>query len=191
MTSPRYPVTIVRALLTARFELVGDRSALIAALTAAGLPVPATPLSAASRADGRRTAWCGPRRMIVTADIAERARVGTALHAAVPIGMAVAVADITGATATFVLDGSGVEAVLAQGFAHDVSLLSATANRLIVTDGWGVAAILERLAGGTAITVDASFVDYFEHMLRTAAGLPTASMPGVMRAPPPPIRITG
>ena len=191
MTSPRYPVTIARAPLTARFELVGARSALAAVLTAAGLPVPESPLSATRRAGGGRTAWCGPRRMLVTTDIAERERVGTALRAAIPIGSAVVVADMTGATATFILKGSGMDAVLAQGFAHDVSSLADQADRLMVTDGWGVMAILERLDGGSAITIDASFADYFEHMLRTAAGLPTASMPGTMRAPPPPIRTNG
>ena len=191
MTSPRYPVTIARAPLTARFELVGAGSALVAVLAAAGLPVPASPLSAASRAGGYRTAWCGPRRMIVTTDIADGARLGSALRAALPIGIAVVVADMTGATATFVLKGSGMDAVLAQGFAHDVSSLADKADRLMVTDAWGVVAILERLDGGSAITIDASFADYFEHMLCTAAGLPTASMPGVMRAPPPPIRTTG
>jgi heterotetrameric sarcosine oxidase gamma subunit len=190
MTSPRYPVTIARAPLTARFELVGAASALIAVLTAAGLPVPASPSSVLTGAGGGRTAWCGPRRMIVTAALDERARLGSALRAAVPLDTALVVADVTGATTSFVLKGSGIDAVLAQGFAHDLSSLAFGPGRILATDGWGTAAILEHLDDDVAITVDASFADYVEHMLRTAAGLPTASMPGVMRAPPPPIRST-
>jgi hypothetical protein len=41
------------------------------------------------------------------------------------------------------------------------------------------------------VTVDASWSDYIEHMLHAAAGLSPSSMPGVMRAPPPPIRTKG
>ncbi len=191
MTRARYPVAIVRAPLAARFEIVGPQSLLTVVLRAAGLPVPASPSTARASAGRARVAWVGPRRMIVSDALDERARVGAALRGGVPVGAAVAVADVTGATATIVLQGGGTEAVLAQGFAHDVSSLSEAADRVLATDAWGTAAILEQLDGGTAVTVDASFGDYIEHMLHTAAGLASSSKPGVMSALPPPIRTAG
>lgn len=191
MTSARYSVSIVRAAPAARFEVVGPADGLTVALQAAGLPVPKVPSTAIVGAGRARVALVGPRRMIVTDALDERARLGSDLRAGVPRGAAVAVADMTGSTATFVLQGSGIEAVLAQGFAHDVSSIAGGTDRVLATDGWGAAAIVEHLDGGTAVTVDASLGDYIEHMLRTAAGLPSASKPGVMRAPPPPIRTAG
>lgn len=191
MTSARYPVSIARAAATARFEVVGPMDGLTVTLQAAVLPVPKVPSTAIAGAGRARVVWVGPRRVIVTDALDQRARLGLALRAGVPRGAAVAVADMTGSTATFVVRGSGIEAVLAQGFAHDMSSIAGESNRVLATDGWGAAAIVEHLDGGTAVTVDASLGDYIEHMLRTAAGLPSALKPGVMRSPPPPIRTAG
>lgn len=189
MTTPRYPVTVATAPPLARFEIVGSRSDLAATLVAAGLPAPTSNASWAPGAGGTRVGWIGPRRMIVTTAQGDRERWGTLLRAAVPTGTAVAVAEVTGATVTFSLRGSGVDSVLSQGFAHDLATLREGTDRFLATDAWGVAALIEQIDGGVAITVEASFGDFIEHMLRTAAGLPTSSKPGVMSAPPPPVRV--
>jgi sarcosine oxidase gamma subunit len=189
MTAARYPLSITRAPLATRFDIVGGERSLVDIVKAAGLPVPASPSTVATGAGHVRIAWIGPRRMIVTAALDARARLGAALRSGVPRGAAVVVADVTGATTTFVLKGSGIEPVLAQGIAHDVSSLAERPDRVLAVDGWGVAAILEAVDEGIAVTVDASFGDYVEHMLYAAAGLATSSKPGIMSAPPPPIRI--
>lgn len=98
-------------------------------------------------------------------------------------------ADVTGSTATFVLTGAGVGDVLAQGVSLDLSQLAQSPHRCFATDGWGIALMLEQRGEQTRVTVDATFADYLEHALRTAAGLATAARPGTMRSPPPPIRV--
>lgn len=189
MTAPRYPVSVMRAPAAARFDIVGTKATLEAVLTAACLPVPTSSVAWTTGARGVRVASIGPRRMIVVADIDDKERCRAALHDAVPIGAAVVVADVSSAAVTFVLRGTGLDGVLAQGFAHDLSPLFESKGRFFATDGFGIATLIEHVDGGVAITVDRSFADYAEHMLCTAAGLPTTSKPGVMRAPPPPIRV--
>lgn len=184
----RYPVAITRQALEARFEIAGRWIQMRSMLEAAGLPVPAAPASVAVDAGGVRVALVGPRRLTVAAPFDHRERLETTLQAARPLDAALIAADVTGATATFMLDGSGVSDVLAQGVAHDLASLSD--GRIAATEGWGTGVLLERRNGCTFVTVDIAFADYIEHMLRSAAGQQTHAQPGVMRAPPPPIRVT-
>jgi heterotetrameric sarcosine oxidase gamma subunit len=188
MTSPTYAITIERAPLSARFELVGPKDELSAALRAAQLPLPTRQSISATGAGDVRILWVGPRRMVVIAPLEARARLSAALRAGVPSDGGVAVADVTGATAAFLLKGSDIDAVLSQGFAHDVSPSAIDPVGFVATDGWGIAALVEHAEGGLSVAVDTSYADFFQHVLRAAAGLPTSSKPGVMRAPPPPIR---
>lgn len=155
------------------------------------MPVPERPSTAVSGSDGVRVALVGPQRIVVAAPSGARARVAMRLEAAVPPGAAVVVADVTGAVTTFQVKGAGVADVLAQGFALDFASLVLGSDGIVSTEGWGVAAILENRDGSVFVTVDTSFGDYVEHMLRTAAGLATSAKPGVMQSPPPPIRVAG
>ena len=192
MSLARYDVRIWRAAPEARFELAGRPSEIASLLEGARLAVPSAPKAIAA-AGGIRVAWIGPRRIVVAAAMARHIDLAARLRL-VSLGLATGVAvDVTGATATFIVEGRGALDILAQGVVHDLHPTTFPTDTVLATEAWGTAIILEHVvdqATALRLTTDVALAGYIESWLMAAAGLRSGAVPGIMAAPPPEIKMS-
>ena len=183
MTAQRYPVALRRLAPRARFEARGKPEDLLAALHAAGLPVPERH-NASMESDGQvRIDWLGPRRFVVSAPLDKEEAAGNALEDVFAGFASADVTRITDMVVTFEIAGAGAADVLAQGMPLDISSAAFAPASATGTELWGVAVIVERPIADPAslrVTVERSYAGYVEGWLRTAAGLGSDLKPGVM-----------
>jgi heterotetrameric sarcosine oxidase gamma subunit len=189
MTTARHNVSISQLPAVARFELVGHRTEITAVLRAANLPVPLA-AKAVARSGDFSVASVGPRRWLISASLDSARDIHKQISEALARNSSALLADTTGSTVTFLLQGPGIVEVLAQGIAHDLSAGSFPAESILATEGWGVALLLEQDAGEIRLTVDTTLAAYVRNCLCTAAGQNADTLPGVMRTPPPPIAVS-
>jgi heterotetrameric sarcosine oxidase gamma subunit len=189
MTTARYDVSISQAPAAARFELAGQCAEIPVVLRAAGLPAPLTAKTVARSGDVS-VASVGPRRWLICAPLTAARDIQKQISEALTRDSSVLLADTTGSTVTFLMQGSGVVEVLAQGIAHDLSVGGFPAESILATEGWGVALLLEQTGGQVRLTVDTTLAAYVRNCLCAAAGQTADTLPGVMRAPPPPIDVS-
>jgi len=187
MTAQRYAVALRRLAPRARFEACGKPEDLLAALYAAGLPVPERHNSSIGSDGQVRIDWLGPRRFVVGAPLEQEEDVGSALEAVFAGFESADVTCITDMVVTFELAGAGAADVLAQGMPLDISSAAFPPASATATELWGVGVIVERPMADPAslrVTVERSYAGYVEGWLRTAAGLSSDLRPGVMLAQP-------
>lgn len=184
MTAGRYRVSICRLDRRARFEMAGPAHELFAALQAAGLPLPPRVNSSAFAPSAVQVDWLGPRRVVVTAPMADEA----SLHGLLlDVFGRLPCADMgctTDMVSRFELAGPGAADVLAQGTALDLSDQAFAPGSATVTDLWGVAVVVERPLERQhcrCLTVDCSLAGFIQGWLQTANGQPSGPRPGVMR----------
>lgn len=187
MTAQRYDVALRRLAPRARFEACGKLKDLVAALHAAGLPVPDRHNSSIGNDGKVRIDWLGPRRFVVSAPLEQEEAVGSALEAGFAGFASADVTRITDMVVTFEIAGAGAADVLAQGMPLDISSVAFAPASTTGTELWGVGVIVERPnadPNSLRVTVERSYAGYIEGWFRTAAGLPSDLKPGVMLAPP-------
>ncbi len=185
MTARRYAVALRRLAPRARFEACGAPEDLIAALHAAGLPVPERHNSSIGSDGDVRIDWLGPRRFVISAPLEREEAVGGALEAVFAGFAAADVACVTDIVVTFEIAGPGAADVLAQGTPLDVGSASFAPASATGTELWGVGVVVERPIADPAsflVTVERSYAGYIEGWLDTAAGSGSDLKPGVMLA---------
>ena len=184
MTGTRYPVLVSRGETRARFEAAGQPDALMAALQAAGLVVPARANTCAHTGSALRVDWLGPRRCVVSAPMDQEDALDERLHSAFATVELAAVCRTSDMVVSFELAGPGAPDLLAQGGALDFSDAAFAVGNVTGTDLWGIAAVVERSAdapGSLRVTVDRSLAGFVEGWLLVANGQPSSLRPGVMR----------
>lgn len=188
----RYQATINRLEPEAWFEIRGEPSVTDPVLARLRLPVPAGANRAAASARQVRVLRLGPDRLVVRAPRALEAELITAIEAAcidLPVAQAVQASDMM---VTFAIEGAGARDVLAQGMPLDLAPEGFPAGSATGTEAWGIGVIIERFATAPdrfLLSTDRSYAGYLELWLRTAAGEESALQPGVVQAPPPPVKI--
>lgn len=189
----RYPTTLRTLDPCARFEAAGQPDALAAALGAAGLPLPARANTSAVSEGGVQVDWLGPRRLVISAPMADEQRLQRVLMQAFAAFETADVCCTSDMVVRFELVGAGAADVLAQGTGMDVSDARFAPGCAAVTDLWGIAAVIERPVDRPdcrRVAVDRSLAGYVLGWLNTANGLPSTSIPGVMRTAAGPESVT-
>jgi len=184
VTSGHYDVSIRRLEPCARFEAVGSPETLAAALRLAAIQLPSAPATSTWSPGGVQVDWLGPRRYAVTAPMPDEQRLLGLLQEAFTAFEFALVFCCSDMVTRFELAGPGAPDVLAQGTALDMSDQSFALGSAVVTDLWGVAAVIEHPLDAPQcrrVIVDRSLAGFIEGWMQTANGLSSTFKPGVMR----------
>ncbi len=187
MSAQRYAVALRRLAPRARFDACAKPEDLVAALQAAGLPLPERHNTSIKGHGQVQVDWLGPRRYVVSAPIEHEEVLGNTLKDAFGGFASADLVCVTDMVVGFDLAGEGAVDVLAQLISLDLGLAAFAPASATATELWGVGVVVERPLdepSSLRLTVERSFAGYVEGWLRTAAGLSSDLLPGVMSAPP-------
>ena len=190
MTRSRYDAQIARLPMEALFEARGPADELERACRAAGLDWPQAMHRRSRLASGAGLLRLGGKRVLIRAPIAEEPSLGAALDAAFAREATANCALVSDMYALFRVVGPRAEDVLRQGAPLDLSTRAFPDGAATGTRLWDATVVIERaglVPPAFDILVEASFADYLELWLRSAAGEAAAQSRGVLRGAPPPI----
>jgi heterotetrameric sarcosine oxidase gamma subunit len=190
MTGPRYDAQIARLPMEALFEARGPADELERACRAAGLAWPQAMHRRTRDARSAALTRLGARRVIVRAPIVEETSLAAALDAAFAHEATAHCALVSDMYALFRVIGPRAEDVLRQGAPLDLSASAFPDDATTGTRLWDATVMIERRGFAPPafdILVEASFADYLELWLRTAAGEETARSREILRGAPAPI----